>query len=66
MAQQKNADKPARQEVAIDPPELKDDDDRPVEDLRVDQQWRDAEAANLGQLHPQSLNPDSKRVKKAR
>lgn len=50
------------EEVSIKPPELKKDDDRPVEERVLDQQWRDAERAGLGKEHPLSLNRDSDHV----
>jgi hypothetical protein len=66
MAEQKyekNVTRPTKP-VTFEAPELKEDDDRPLAERLVDQQWRDADAAGLGALHPGSINPEKTKAQK--
>lgn len=58
---EKNATR-TTQEVDITPPTFDPEDSRSAEERWLDQQWRDADAAQLGKTHPLSLNRDSDHV----
>lgn len=58
---EKNATAPT-QEVDIDPPAFDPDDQRSAEERWLDQQWRDADARELGKAHPLSINRDAPHV----
>jgi len=60
---EKNAQVPT-QVVDITPPTFDDNADhsKSVEAIVVEQQWRDADAAKLGERHPLSLNRDAAEV----
>ena len=45
--------------VSITPPAFGANDSRSPEERWIDQQWRDADAAGLGERHPKSINPDT-------
>jgi len=45
--------------LTINPPAFDPNDTRSAEERWVDQQWRDAKKAGLGERHPQSINTDT-------